>query len=345
MSKYDVNQDEKVSPAEYKGGLFPAAFSTMDMNRDDYLDTTEVELSLKAAANQLPNLAIAAMSGRGAMEVLVSTPEGVCDFISAMDTPRVSEWNTWYHLMNCGFPLKLSGETDFPCMSSRRVGQGRVYVQLGDVEKLDYARWCAGLGKGQSYVSDGYAHALSFKVNGQSAGRQDVELASPGHVLVTADVAFAPATPVGVAYGTIAPQSNRLAGDTVLLHAPRSLEYVKGGERRIELIVNGKVIAEKQVPADGQIHQLQFDIQVSQSSWIALRQFPQLHTNPVNVLVSNRPIRASRNSALWCLESTRELWNRRNRYISADEKEAAQEAYQRSIQRYIQIMAECPEGT
>ena len=100
------------------------------------------------------------------MEIFVSVPEGVCDFISAMDTERVSEWNTWYHLMNCGFPLKLSGETDFPCMSSRRVGQGRVYVQLGEVERLDFVSWVKGLGAGQSYVSDGFAHALGFKVNG-----------------------------------------------------------------------------------------------------------------------------------------------------------------------------------
>ena len=59
------------------------------------------------------------MNGAGAMEICVSTAAGVCDFISAMDTERIPELNTWYHLLNCGFPLKLSGETDFPCMSSR----------------------------------------------------------------------------------------------------------------------------------------------------------------------------------------------------------------------------------
>src|SRR5206468_12058681 len=60
-------------------------------------------------------------------------------FISAMDTDRIREWNAWYHLMNCGFPVKASGETDFPCMSGTRVGQGRSYVQLGQVAKVDYA--------------------------------------------------------------------------------------------------------------------------------------------------------------------------------------------------------------
>ena len=41
----------------------------------------------------------------------MTTAQGLCDFISAMDTARIQEWNTWYHLLNCGFPLKVSGET------------------------------------------------------------------------------------------------------------------------------------------------------------------------------------------------------------------------------------------
>ena len=53
-----------------------------------------------------------------------------------------------------GSPLKVSGETDFPCVSGSRVGQGRVYVQLGKVERVDFEAWCAGLAKGRSYVSD-----------------------------------------------------------------------------------------------------------------------------------------------------------------------------------------------
>ena len=59
-----------------------------------------------------------------------------------MDTNWILEWNCWYHLMNCGFPLKVSGETDFPCISGGRVGQGRVYVQLGKIENIDFRTWC-----------------------------------------------------------------------------------------------------------------------------------------------------------------------------------------------------------
>ena len=64
------------------------------------------------------------MNSVGAMKIGVSAALGACDFVSAMDTARIPDWNMWYHLLNCGFPIKVSGETDFPCMSGSRVGQG-----------------------------------------------------------------------------------------------------------------------------------------------------------------------------------------------------------------------------
>ncbi|MCB1106450.1 MAG: hypothetical protein KDK74_17125, partial [Cephaloticoccus sp.] len=161
--------------------------------------------------------------------------------------------------MNCGFPLKLSGETDFPCMSSRRVGQGRVYVQLGNQDKLDFAQWCRFLGKGRSYVSDGYAHALDFSVSEARPGNNDVRLAAPGSVVVKAKVSFAEEIPQAVAYGQLTPVAGRrMVGDTVNLHAPRTQKTVKGGKRLVEIVMNGQVVAEQSVPADGQIHDLEF---------------------------------------------------------------------------------------
>ena len=82
----------------------------------------------------------------------------------------------------------------------------------------------------------------------------------------------------------------------------------------------------------GEIHELEFEIEVDRSSWIALRQFPQLHTNPVNVLVADQPIRASADSARWCAESVELLWERRNHLIADDERVAAEAAYQRGIE-------------
>ena len=70
------------------------------------------------------------MCGWSAGSIRQST-HGLADFISAMDTDRIREWNAWYHLMNAGLRVKASGETDFPRMSGTRVGQGRSYVLLG----------------------------------------------------------------------------------------------------------------------------------------------------------------------------------------------------------------------
>ena len=332
---------EEVRGAPYWRSL---SLRSIDVNSDHLFDAQMSWPTIAdRAGNQLPNVVLPSMRGSGAMEIFVSVPEGVCDFISAMDTGRIGEWNTWYHLMNCGFPLKVSGETDFPCMSSRRVGQGRVYVDLGPekISKLDYSAWCEGLGKGRSYVSDGFAHALQFSVNGVKPGVKDVRLAAPGKVQVRAKVAFAPAVPKAVAHGTQEPaDGRRRTGDTVLLHAPRNDEMTEGGERLVEIIMNGQSVAQKRVPADGKVHDLAFEVEVKRSSWVALRHFPQLHTNPINVLVGEKPIRASRESALWCAESVELLWENRSRFISEKERPEARAAYDRALEKYRTIAME-----
>ena len=267
-----------------------------------------------------------------------------------MDTRRIQEWNTWYHLLNCGFPLKVSGETDFPCMSSRRVGQGRVYVQLPSersplpsdapkhLERIDFTEWCQGLAKGRSYVSDGFAHALDFRVNGTSPGTVDVQLSSPGKVKLAANVCFAPETPATVAQGTDVPTAGlRLVGDTVELHGPRRNAVVRGGERLVEIIFNGQPVAKQSVPADGQIQKLVFDVVIPHSGWIALRHFPQLHTNPVNVIVANKPIRASKASARWCEQTIELLWQNRERNIIPAERDEARLTFERAKAKYRQI--------
>src|SRR5204863_317339 len=149
-------------------------FDNIDGNKDGILTEAELVKNIQRITQNnvqnLPNYAVPPMNGIGAQEICITAAQGLCDFISAMDTQRMPEWNCWYHVMNCGFPLKVSGETDFPCVSGGRVGQGRVYVQLGKIDKIDFSTWAEGLGKGRSYVSDGYAHALQFTVEGKPIG-------------------------------------------------------------------------------------------------------------------------------------------------------------------------------
>jgi hypothetical protein len=320
----DTNQDGKLSREEAAKGLLPEGFEAVDADQDKALSEGELRTSIARAAQRLPNLVIPEMDGIGAQEIFVTTAQGLCDFISAMDTARVPEWNCWYHIMNCGFPLKASGETDFPCVSGSRVGQGRVYVYLGKVARVDFGAWCEGVAKGRSYVSDGYAHALDFRVNDKAPGYGDVSLDRLGPVHVKAKVAFAAETPLGTSSGGFVP-----AGKT----------------RRVELIVNGTAVASKDVAADDKVHELAFDVPIEQSSWVALRHFPQMHTNPVQVIVGGKPIRASRKSALWCIGAIEQLWRVRGPGIAAHERDEAHKTFQHVLQQYRKIVEEAAQGS
>ncbi len=111
MERFDDNKDRQLQLLETSKALLPAPFAEIDSDRSQALTLAELIEAHRFAAEQLPNLAIPEMSGVGAMEICVAVHEGVCDFISAMDTRRIQEWNTWYHLLNCGYSLKVSGET------------------------------------------------------------------------------------------------------------------------------------------------------------------------------------------------------------------------------------------
>ncbi len=315
-----------ITKEDVSAGKLPLTetFGAIDADGDGKITEAELRRSTDRVWTRLPNLAIPEMNGIGAQEICVTSAMGVCDFISAMDTERVPEWNCWYHVMNCGFPLKVSGETDFPCITGSRVGQGRVYVQLGKVDMVDYAAWCNGIAKGRSYVSDGYAHALKFDVNGQAPGFGDVKLDAAGNVTAKATVAFAKELPLGTSNGARVPP---------------------GETRKVELIVNGKVAASKDVPADDKPHEVEFTVPIDRSSWVALRHFPQMHTNPVNVLVGGKPIRASRESAKWCVGVIEQLWRVRGQGIAAAEREEADKTFKQAIEMYKAIAAEAQEGS
>ncbi len=84
---------------------------------------------------------------------------------------------------------------------------------------------------------------------------------------------------------------------------------------------------------------------IERSSWVALRHFPQMHTNPVKVLVGGQPIRASRKSAQWCIAVIEQLWRVRRGAIAANERAEAERTFQWAIERYRKIAAESPAGS
>jgi hypothetical protein len=63
----------------------------------------------------------------------------------------------------------------------------------------------------------------------------------------------------------------------------------------------------------------------------------------VVVHVAGQPIRASRESALWCAGCIEQLWRARGRAIHADERETAHATFLKAIEVYRKIAEESPQ--
>jgi hypothetical protein len=287
------------------------------------------------ATRELPNFIVPPMDGIGANEYVVDVTHGAVDFISTVDTPPIWELNMWYHTLNCGYRCRISGETDFPCIYGERVGLGRSYVHLDG--KLNFDAWTEGIKAGRSYVSDGKSHLLDFTLNGLGVGLKGSELRldGPGKVEVKATVA-----------ALLEPKPTRATEAIRKRHWHEKpywdLERARLGERTVpvEVVVNGKPVARKEVVADGKEQAVAFSVPVERSSWVCLRILPSSHTNPVFVLVGGKPIRASKRSAQWCGQAVERCWQQKRRAIRPAERAAAEKAYEHARTAYRQIAAE-----
>jgi hypothetical protein len=217
----------------------------------------------------------------------------------------------WYHTLNCGFRVRASGETDFPCISDERVGLGRVYVKVDP--PLSYDRWCEGIRDGRSYVSDGSCHLMDFRLEAGghrvAVGERESELRldGPGNARVT-----------------------------VVVGARRD----KPDERPVEVVINGLPVATQTIAADGSSRTLSFEVPIEKSSWVAVRAFPFAHTNPIFVLVGGKPIRASRQSAEWCLRGVDQCWKAKKPTYAEVELEQAERAYEHARKVYQKVWEE-----
>jgi hypothetical protein len=286
---------------------------------------------------ELPNYIVPPMSGIGANEYLVDVAHNLCDFISTVDTPSVWELNIWYHTLNCGYRCRVSGETDFPCIYGDRVGLGRSYVHLDG--KLNFDDWVEGIKKGRCYVSDGKSHLMDFTVNGTGVGvgKSEVRLAGPGKVQIKAQVA-------ALLEPTPTMETEQIRRTPLPQKPYWDLERARIGDTRtvpVEVVVNGKAVARKEVIADGTTREVTFEVPVQVSSWVCLRIFPSSHTNPVFVLVDDKPIRVSKRSAEWCLKAIDRCWEQKQRAIRPQERAAAVAAYDKARAEYRKILAEC----
>ena len=108
----------------------------------------------------------------------------------------------------------------------------------------------------------------------------------------------------------------------------------------MELIVNGYPVETREIVADGTVHPLQFKFKPEQSSWIALRMFAAAHTNPIFVELDGKPIRASKRSAQWCIDSVAQCWKSKKPRIRPHERPAAEKAYQYATEQYEKRLKE-----
>jgi hypothetical protein len=285
---------------------------------------------------ELPNYIVPPMNGIGANEYLVDVAHGMCDFISTVDTPSVWELNIWYHTLNCGYRCRISGETDFPCIYGERVGLGRSYVHLKG--KLDFDAWAEGIKQGRCYVSDGKSHLLDFAVNDVEVGVKgsEVRLAEPGTVQVKAKVA-------ALLEPEPTPETERIRNAPLPQKPYWDIERCRIGNTRkvpVEVIVNGYPVEKKEIVADGSEQNVTFAVPIKHSSWVALRILPSSHTNPVFVLVGDKPVRASKRSADWCVKAIERCWTQKVRDIREAERAEAEKAYDKAKADYRQILAE-----
>jgi len=198
-------------------------------------------------------------------------------------------------------------------MSGERVGLGRVYVRLDG--NLDFDSWCDALAAGRSYVSDGRTHLMEFAASSSTA-QQTVEA------------------------GTNNSELKLTAPGTVKFHVKVAALYDDHRKLPVELIVNGFPVATQEISSNGIEQTLTFEHTLEKSSWAAVRVFPGAHTNPVFVMVDEKPIRASRLSAQWCLKSVEQCWKAKAHTYRADERATAEADYETAKNVFRSIVEE-----
>ena len=132
---------------------------------------------------------------------------------------------------------------------------------------------------------------------------------------------------------------DRPADQTPYWHVERA-RVGNSREVPVELVMNGRPVARKNVLADGTVQTLTFDIPVERSSWLAVRILGSSHTNPIFVLVNGKPVRASRQSAEWALACVNQCWTQKAPKISKKELPEAKAAYDHAREVYRQLIAQ-----
>jgi len=327
---------------------------------------THAGFGLDVQSTKLPNYITPPMDSIGANEYIMTVTHGAVDWLGVGNTNFISELNIWYHTLNAGFTTLIGGETDWPCINGDSVGRGRSYIKTGG-GPVDYDKSMSVIKKGgPSYVSDGRSHLMNFKVDGQEQSRvqgEEVKLDKPATVKVTADVAaYLPEDPetvevLGVPYPTdtertiyvpMPPAKTVKIRDIPILGVSWRnipwwhLERARIGDSRdvrLEVVVNGEPAASQIITADGTMHPVEFDIPIKESSWVALRILGASHTNPIWVLVDNKPVRVAE-SIKWDIAALEQCFEIKRQGWRPEDYPEAKAAYDYAYQVYVKRLKE-----
>ncbi len=213
---------------------------------------------------------------------------------------------------------------------------------------LDFDTWILGVKDGRSYCGDGLSHIYDFKA--AASNTNAVSLGEPGPTGKLSAIAIDKPGKVKVSFDVAALLAATPTEETERIRKARldqkpywHLERSRIGDTRtvpVEVIVNGYPVAKKEIVADGSTQSLSFDVDIPQSSWVAVRILPSVHTNPIWVEVDGKPVRASKRSAQWCIDAVETCWNAKKNQIREPERAAARKAYDQAKTIYEKALGE-----
>ena len=103
--------------------------------------------------------------------------------------------------------------------------------------------------------------------------------------------------------------------------------------------MNGNVVATQEVNADGVLRDVNFNVAIDKSAWVALRILPSSHTNPVWVTVADKPIRV-KDSIEWCRAAVERCFNQKIGRVRLTEQGEMKQAYDDAKTVYQQLLRE-----
>jgi hypothetical protein len=211
-----------------------------------------------------PPMAPVTFENASVSELPVDLALGQIDALDVFsNSDEIGSMEIWYGLLNCGFRLAVSAGSDSFTNVVDHYTPGGGRVYVHSGDRLNYEEWIRAYKSGRSFGSNG--PMLLFTVNGKEPGEEIRLTKAAARVRVAARVR----TQVPV--------------------------------EKIEVVANGQVVASRDASGRNEI-QLDEEIRLERSSWIALRAYGPwqrlvlndlqtfAHSSPVYVYVDDQPI-------------------------------------------------------